>query len=86
VSRLSGVPSLPIHWHHPTGPHFGNALSTMTFDGREARLLLERATTAADSDPSVREQPTTLRTIVELDLTRSPEIRTVGEASALPGS
>lgn len=43
LGRLSGVPPLPIRWHHPTGPHFGNALALLVFDGRSARFVLERA-------------------------------------------
>lgn len=43
LGRLSGVPSLPIRWHHPTGPHFGNALALLVYDGRSARFVLERA-------------------------------------------
>ncbi|HET9613572.1 MAG TPA: alkaline phosphatase D family protein, partial [Candidatus Limnocylindrales bacterium] len=49
VSRLSGVPALPIHWRHPTGPHFGNALASLTFEGRTARLALERSEPQAKS-------------------------------------
>ena len=43
ISRCTGVPPLPIHWHHPSGPHFGNQLALLTFDGRQARVRLERA-------------------------------------------
>src|SRR6202008_1110886 len=43
ISRLTKVPPLPIRWRHPTGPHFGNAIGTIIFEGREARLLLERS-------------------------------------------
>lgn len=73
VSRLSGVPSLPIHWHHPTGPHFGNAIATLTFDGRSARLRLERSAPRAEADPAVEGQPSQLRLIVDLDVTRIPQ-------------
>jgi phosphodiesterase/alkaline phosphatase D-like protein len=72
ISRLSGVPSLPIHWTHPTGPHFGNALAMLTFEGRGARLLLERSARAPEADPQVEGEPTRLRTIAELDLTALP--------------
>jgi hypothetical protein len=69
VSRFSGVPSLPIHWRHPTGPHFGNAMATLVFEGRTARLTLERSAPQAEADPVVAGAPTQLRTIAELDLT-----------------
>jgi PhoD-like phosphatase len=69
ISRLSGVPSLPVHWTHPTGPHFGNAVATVTFEGRMARLLLERSAPATEPDAQAEGEPTRLRTIVELPLT-----------------
>ena len=43
LGRFARVPSLPIHWHHPTGPHFGNELALLVFDGRSARIVLERS-------------------------------------------
>jgi hypothetical protein len=43
LGRLAGVPPLPIQWHHPTGPHFGNELALLVFDGRSARIVLERS-------------------------------------------
>jgi phosphodiesterase/alkaline phosphatase D-like protein len=43
LARRAGVPPLPIHWHHPTGPHFGNALALLVFDGRSASVVLERS-------------------------------------------
>jgi hypothetical protein len=70
VSRLSGVPSLPVHWRHPTGPHFGNAIATLRFEGRSARLRLERSAPRAEADPVVEGKPTQLRLIIDLDLTR----------------
>src|SRR6185369_147787 len=36
VGRWARVPPLPITWHHPTGPHFGNMLALLVLDGREA--------------------------------------------------
>jgi hypothetical protein len=72
ISRLSGVPSLPIHWHHPTGPHYGNALATLILDGRTARLRLERA--AKSADVSVASAGAQLETIVELELTELPRV------------
>jgi hypothetical protein len=43
MGRGVGVPPLPIRWHHPTGPHFGNELALLVFEGRSARLVLERS-------------------------------------------
>jgi len=45
LDRLARVPPVPIQWHHPSGPHFGNMLSLLTFDGRSARVRFERSTT-----------------------------------------
>jgi hypothetical protein len=47
LGRFAGVPPLPIQWHHPTGPHFGNELALVVFDGRSARVVLERSVRAA---------------------------------------
>jgi hypothetical protein len=72
VTRLVGVPQLPIHWHHPSGPDFGNALATLILDGRDARLLMERSKTRdggdKDSDDDAELEP-----IVELELTHMQE-------------
>jgi phosphodiesterase/alkaline phosphatase D-like protein len=43
LARLAGVPPLPIRWHHPTGPHFGNELGLVVFQGRTAQIVLERS-------------------------------------------
>ena len=43
LSRFAGVQPLPIQWHHPTGPHFGNELALVVFEGRSARVVLERS-------------------------------------------
>jgi PhoD-like phosphatase len=69
IGRLSGVPSLPVHWTHPTGPHFGNAVATVTFEGRTASLVLERSDPDHEPDPQADGEPTRLRTIIELALT-----------------
>ncbi len=45
LDRLTRVPPLTIRWHHPSGPHFGNMLSLLTFDGRSARVRFERSST-----------------------------------------
>ena len=43
LDRWTGVPPVPIRWHHPSGPHFGNMLGVLTFDGEAARVRLEQA-------------------------------------------
>ena len=43
LAERAGVPPLPIHWRHPTGPHFGNELALLVFDGRSASVVLERS-------------------------------------------
>jgi phosphodiesterase/alkaline phosphatase D-like protein len=42
-AERAGVPPLPIRWHHPTGPHFGNELAMVVFDDRSARVVIERS-------------------------------------------
>jgi hypothetical protein len=69
VARLSGVRPLPIDWHHPTGPHFGNALATVVFDERAAHLLLERSASGDAGAPVDDDASARLETIDELDLT-----------------
>jgi hypothetical protein len=69
LARWTKVPPLEIQWHHPTGPHFGNSLAQLTFEGREASVLIERAIDKAGlgqpSDPDI------VRT-AELSLTSAP--------------
>ena len=43
LANFAGVRPLPIKWHHPSGPHFGNELALLVFDGRSARIVLERS-------------------------------------------
>jgi hypothetical protein len=84
VSRLTKVPPLPIRWRHPTGPHFGNAIGTITYEGRLARLLLERseprpggAAGAIAPGPAgeTQERDARLVTLAEVDLTGRPRPR-----------
>ncbi len=44
MDRVTRVPPVPIKWHHPAGPYFGNILALLTLDGPSARIRLERAT------------------------------------------
>jgi hypothetical protein len=72
--RWAHVPPLPIRWHHPTGPHFGNMLAVLTFDGRSARVSLERAvrTKAADGGDGTID----LAMTKEVALTELPRVTT----------
>ena len=71
--RWAHVPPLPIRWHHPTGPHFGNILAMLTLDGRQARLVLERAIRADEPDaPAEADSNAKLVVTKELSLTEAP--------------
>jgi hypothetical protein len=71
--RWAKVPPLPIRWHHPTGPHFGNMLALLVLDGREARLVLERAIKADEpSAPTEAAAEAKLVITKELSLTEAP--------------
>jgi hypothetical protein len=48
LDRLTLVPPVPIGWHHPSGPHFGNMLAALTFEGRTASVRLERGVEAPE--------------------------------------
>jgi hypothetical protein len=72
LDRWTRVPPLPIHWHHPSGPHFGNMLALLILDGRSARVRLERAVRAEASDE--REAGPDLRITEDLSLTESPRV------------
>jgi hypothetical protein len=76
LDRFAGVPPLPISWHHPTGPHFGNALALLVFDGRSASLVLERSIKARRRLPGEDEEVSTagLEIVVDLALTEDPAI------------
>lgn len=50
LDRLTRVPPVPIRWHHPSGPNFGNMLALLTFDGRSANIRLERAVRTGATD------------------------------------
>ena len=44
MARVTRVPPLPIKWHHPAGPYFGNILALLTLDGSSAQVRFEKAT------------------------------------------
>jgi phosphodiesterase/alkaline phosphatase D-like protein len=68
ISRWSGVPSLPIHWTHPTGPHFGNEIGMVAFDGRSGRVVLERSVPPGP-DAGTTGGVVRLDVVTDLDLT-----------------
>ena len=72
LDRLSRVPPLPIHWHHPSGPHFGNMVGSISFEGRTARARLERSEWTPASDE--REESTEVVIAEDLTLTSLPRI------------
>jgi phosphodiesterase/alkaline phosphatase D-like protein len=74
LARRTGVPPLPIHWHHPSGPHFGNTLALLILDGRSARVRLERAVRTKASD-GLR-PGTDMQITDDLLLTELPRVRT----------
>jgi hypothetical protein len=72
LARVTRVPPVPIHWHHPSGPHFGNMLAVLAFDGRSASVRLERAVVAAGPDPvspDGQERRADLEVVEDLSLT-----------------
>jgi phosphodiesterase/alkaline phosphatase D-like protein len=69
LSRWTRVPPLPIRWHHPSGPHFGNTLAELTFAGRTARVRLERSAPVGDSPDE------TMKVTDDLPLTELPRVK-----------
>lgn len=72
LGRWTHVPPLPIHWHHPSGPHFGNTLALLIFDGRTARIRLERSVQTEASGE--REASVDLALTEDLSLTEAPRV------------
>ncbi|MGH2464878.1 MAG: alkaline phosphatase D family protein [Candidatus Limnocylindrales bacterium] len=74
LGRFAGVDPLTIEWHHPTGPHFGNELALLVFEGRSARVLLERSLPPASGTPGedLSIAPPGLAIVAELSLTSAP--------------
>jgi len=76
LDRWARVPPVPIRWHHPTGPHFGNILALLVLDGRNARLVLERAVRSDQPDaPSEAASEARLEITKELSLIAAPRGR-----------
>jgi PhoD-like phosphatase len=74
LDSLTRVPPLPIHWHHPSGPHFGNMLALLTLDGPSARIRLERAINTKATDE--QEAHADLKMTEDLSLTDSARVTT----------
>jgi PhoD-like phosphatase len=73
LDRWARVPPVPISWHHPTGPHFGNILALLVLDGRNARLVLERAVRSNTPEaPSEAASEAMLVVTKELSLIAAP--------------
>jgi hypothetical protein len=66
LDHLTRVPPLPIRWHHPAGPYFGNMLALLTLDGRGASVRLERSIAKGTGSPDAR---VVLSTVEDLKLT-----------------
>jgi hypothetical protein len=41
LARTAGVPRPRLRWTRKAGPYFGNAVSTLRLDGRQARVRVE---------------------------------------------
>jgi hypothetical protein len=69
LDRLTRVPPVPIRWHHPGGPYFGNILALLTLDGASARVRLEKA---VRRDASGDDAGVDLEVVVDQALTDRP--------------
>ncbi|MEV0650448.1 alkaline phosphatase D family protein [Phytomonospora sp. NPDC050363] len=55
--RSRHIKPLPVSWDKIAGPYFGNAVASLRIRGREATMLIERASSTADG-PYLRALPT----------------------------
>jgi hypothetical protein len=69
LDRVTNVPPVPIKWHHPSGPWFGNMLALLSFDGRSARARLEGAQEGAGGRAGRAPRDESLKVFDELSLT-----------------
>ena len=71
LDRVTRVPPVPITWHHPAGPYFGNILALLTFNGPTVRLRLERSVRPDRAGDKARDddQPTELEIVADRPLT-----------------
>jgi phosphodiesterase/alkaline phosphatase D-like protein len=72
LDRWAHVPPVPIQWHHPSGPHFGNMLALLTLDGRSARVRLERSIVVDEDAVHEHRVGEDLAVTAELSLTEGP--------------
>jgi phosphodiesterase/alkaline phosphatase D-like protein len=72
LGRVTRVPPLPIHWHHPSGPHFGNTLALLVFDGDSAHVRLERSIRVDVSDE--HESGVDMALTEDMSLTDAPRV------------
>ncbi len=59
LARLAGIRSDPIRWRALEGPFFDNQVATLTFNGREGEMKLER--TVGDPESDTRELHTSFK-------------------------
>jgi hypothetical protein len=74
LARWTRVPALPISWHHPTGPHFGNMLALLTLEGRSASVRLEHSILVDEDATHEHRVGEDLAVTAELSLTELPRI------------
>jgi len=72
LDRWTHVPPVPIQWHHPSGPHFGNMLALLVLDGRSARVRLERSIRVDEDAEHEHRVGEDLAVTAELALTELP--------------
>ncbi len=53
LDRVSQLPSQPLSWSRLAGPYYGNEIATLRLDGRDARLVIEKAGRDAGGDPTL---------------------------------
>ena len=81
LDRWTRVPPLPIRWHHPSGPHFGNSLALLVLDGSSAGVTMERSVRARASDGrgiGGRAEAPKLEIIADLSLTALRRVTRTG--------
>ncbi|WP_394621769.1 alkaline phosphatase D family protein [Lentzea sp. JNUCC 0626] len=57
LATFVGVPEDLVHWRKTNGPHFGNSVALLDFDGRRARYRLISATGGETASVSLGREP-----------------------------
>jgi hypothetical protein len=57
LATLAGVPEDLMRWRKTSGPHFGNSVALLEFDGRRARYRLLSATGAETANVLLGREP-----------------------------